>query len=78
LKRKCMSVGPILLNPNSQIVRSLNADDREERYTYNILPRETLITTTSDSSDRVDVCVPHVTFFYILSFYSHIQIEFII
>jgi hypothetical protein len=65
LKRKCMSVGPVLLTPNSQLVRSLNAEDREERYTYNILPRETLITTTTDSSDRVDVCVPNVTFFYL-------------
>jgi hypothetical protein len=62
LKRKCMSVGPVLLTPTSQIIRSLNAEDREERYTYNILPRETLITTT-DSSDRVDVCVPYVILF---------------
>lgn len=47
LKRKCISVGPVmLLNPNSQIVRSLNADEREERYRYDILPLE--------PSDRID------------------------
>ncbi|KAG5669700.1 hypothetical protein PVAND_017582 [Polypedilum vanderplanki] len=37
-KRKCMSVGPILLTPNSQIIRKLNVEEREERYRYDILP----------------------------------------
>lgn len=66
LKRKCMSVGPIMLTPNSQLIRCLNADDREERYTYKtVLPCDTLIVNAS--SDRVDVCVPQM---YNLSFYS--------
>lgn len=40
LKRKCISVGPVLLSPNAQLVRSLNADEREERYRYDILQLE--------------------------------------
>jgi len=54
LKRKCISVGPVMLTPNSQIIRSLDADEREERYRYDILP--------VDSTDVADnVCVPFVT-----------------
>lgn len=37
-KRKCISVGPVLLTPNSQIIRKLNVEEREERYRYDILP----------------------------------------
>lgn len=54
LKRKCMSVGPIMLTPNSQLIRCLDAEDREERYTYKTC--DTLIAST----DRVDVCVPQM------------------
>lgn len=62
LKRKCMSVGPIMLTPNSQLIRCLDADDREERYTYKtaVLPCDTLIANAS--TDRVDVCVPPRTY----------------
>lgn len=38
LKRKCMSVGPILLSSELQIIRKKNFDNREERYRYDIIP----------------------------------------
>jgi hypothetical protein len=37
-RRKCISVGPVMLTPNSQIIRKLNVEEREERYRYDILP----------------------------------------
>jgi hypothetical protein len=37
-RRKCMSVGPVMLTPNSQIIRKVNVEEREERYRYDILP----------------------------------------
>lgn len=55
LKRKCMSVGPIMLTPNSQIVRTLDVEEREERYRYDILP---LDTSTQQSTKADNVCVP--------------------
>lgn len=64
LKRKCMSVGPIMLTPpNSQIIRTLNVEDREERYRYelhyDILPPD----TSKDENELAEnVCVPCVLF----------------
>lgn len=59
LKRKCMSVGPIMLTPDSQLIRCLDADEREERYTYKTVPPcDALI--ANNASDRVDVCVPQI------------------
>lgn len=57
LKRKCISVGPIMLTPNSelQIVRTVNAEEREERYRYDILPMES---TNREETTAVNVCVP--------------------
>lgn len=40
-RRKCVSVGPVMLTPNSQIIRKLNVEEREERYRYDILPLNT-------------------------------------
>lgn len=64
LKRKCMSVGPIMLTPNSQIVRTLDVEEREERYRYDILPVDasTHQTTTADN-----VCVPCGLFSFFLN-----------
>jgi hypothetical protein len=53
-RRKCMSVGPIMLTPNSQIVRTLNVEEREERYHYDILPLET---TSQETTTAENVCV---------------------
>ncbi|CRL07600.1 CLUMA_CG020565, isoform A [Clunio marinus] len=53
LKRKCMSVGPIMLSPNSQIVRTLNVEDREERYHYDILPVDTVKTVEGEVAENV-------------------------
>jgi hypothetical protein len=60
-KRKCISVGPIMLTPTSQVIRTLNAEEREERYRYFVsdIPSPDLTldnpkeTTTADN-----VCVP--------------------
>jgi hypothetical protein len=54
-KRKCLSVGPIMLTPTSQIVRTLNVEEREERYTYDILPLEV---PKDKGESAVNVCVP--------------------
>lgn len=40
LRRKCISVGPIMLTP-SQVVRTLDVEDREERYRYVVTMPET-------------------------------------
>lgn len=37
-RRKCMSVGPVMLTPHAQIVRTIHVEDREERYCYDIKP----------------------------------------
>lgn len=55
-RRKCMSVGPIMLTPNSQIVRTLNVEEREERYRYDILPLEA---TSQETTTAENVCVPY-------------------
>jgi hypothetical protein len=55
LKRKCISVGPVMLSPNAQLVATLNADEREERYRYDILPLEPSTKTETE-------CVPCLTF----------------
>jgi hypothetical protein len=52
-RRKCISVGPVMLTPNSQIIRKVNVEEREERYRYDILPLNT---------DHV--CVPEIYFYY--------------
>lgn len=59
-KRKCMSVGPIMLTPTSQIVRSLNVEEGEERYRYDILPLDRSATTDMADAAAVadNVCVP--------------------
>lgn len=54
-RRKCLSVGPIMLTPNSQIIRTLNVEEREERYRYDILP---LDTPKDDPESAANVCVP--------------------
>jgi hypothetical protein len=54
-KRKCLSVGPIMLTPTSQIVRTLNVEEREERYTYDIRPLEV---PKDEGESAVNVCVP--------------------
>lgn len=38
LRRKAISVGPVMLTPNSHLKRSINVEDREERYHYDIVP----------------------------------------
>lgn len=55
-RRKCMSVGPVMLTPNSQIVRTLNVEEREERYRYDILPLDT--TPKDETTTAENVCVP--------------------
>jgi len=37
-RRKCLSVGPVMLTPNSQVIRTILAEDREERYRYDVAP----------------------------------------
>ena len=37
-RRKAISVGPVMLTPNSHLKRSINVEDREERYHYDIIP----------------------------------------
>lgn len=54
-RRKCMSVGPIMLTPNSQIIRTLDYEEREERFRYDILP---LDSTTIETATAENVCVP--------------------
>lgn len=71
LKRKCMSVGPIMLTPNSQIVRTLDVEEREERYRYDILP---LDTSTQQSTTADNVCVPcGFLLFFVSSNYQWLQ-----
>lgn len=57
-KRKCLSVGPIMLTPNSQIIRTLDCEEREERFRYDILPLDTSTSTTTESTTAENVCVP--------------------
>lgn len=52
-RRKCMSVGPVMLTPHSQIIRKLNVEEREERYRYDILPINTPPTPTSSSGAAI-------------------------
>lgn len=58
LRRKCMSVGPILLTPTSQIVRTLDAEEREERYRYDIVPLDSTAAKEAAATMADDVCVP--------------------
>lgn len=37
-RRKAISVGPVMLTPNSHLKRSINVEDREERFHYDIVP----------------------------------------
>lgn len=37
-RRKAISVGPVMLTPNSHLIRSINVEDREERFHYDIVP----------------------------------------
>lgn len=53
-RRKCISVGPVMLTPNSQIIRTLNVEEREERYRYDILPLD----TNDETTTAENVCVP--------------------
>lgn len=55
-RRKCISVGPVMLTPNSQIIRTLNVEEREERYRYDILPLDT--SPKEDATTAENVCVP--------------------
>lgn len=54
LRRKCISVGPIMLTPSSQVIRTLDVEEREERYRYVVMPE----TTSAEH-----VCVPCVDIF---------------
>jgi len=58
-KRKCISVGPVLLTPNSQIIRNINVEEREERYRYDILPINSPQLNQIDKAivDIINVCV---------------------
>lgn len=71
-KRKCMSVGPVMLTPNSQIIRTLDCEEREERFRYDIFPLDTTTmmttTTTTESATAENVCVPcRFSYLYFLS-----------
>lgn len=61
-RRKCISVGPIMLTPNSksQIIRTLNVEEREERYRYDILPLDTTPKEDATTAENVQCgeCVP--------------------
>lgn len=37
-RRKAISVGPVMLTPNSHLKRSINVEDREERFHYDLIP----------------------------------------
>lgn len=58
LRRKCMSVGPVMLTPTSQIVRTLDVEDREERYRFDILPLDAP-SNANESETAENVCVPN-------------------
>lgn len=62
LRRKCMSVGPVMLTPTSQIVRTLDVEDREERYRYDILPLDAP-SNSNESETAENVCVPNKILF---------------
>lgn len=53
-RRKCMSVGPIILSAHSQLVRTLDEEDGEERYRYDILALE----AETGAPTAENVCVP--------------------
>ena len=57
IRRKCMSAGPVILNSSSKILRTLNVEEGEERYHYDVLDPKTL--TQNDDSTAENVCVPH-------------------
>lgn len=40
-RRKCISVGPIMLTPSSQVIRTLDVEEREERYRYTVMAEKT-------------------------------------
>lgn len=62
-KRKCISVGPVMLTPHSQIIRKFNVEEREERYRYDILPLNSPHVTNQTAEaqqavvDIINVCV---------------------
>lgn len=64
-RRKCISVGPVLLTPNSQIIRNINVEEREERYRYDILPINSPQLNQIDTAivDIINVCVLFCYFF---------------
>lgn len=51
LRRKCISVGPVLLSSELQIIRKQNFEDREERYRYDIVPVDS---TTQEHIETAD------------------------
>lgn len=82
-KRKCMSVGPVMLTPNSQIIRKVNADEGEERFSYDILPLNNNLSSKHENScniskdltpqssiDITDACVLTIffEFYYFIMF----------
>lgn len=63
LKKKSMSIGPIMLTSNSQIVRTLNHEEGEERFRYDVLPLDTTLKTSCVDS----MCVYHAVFPFALT-----------
>lgn len=66
-RRKCISVGPVMLTPHSQIIRKFNVEEREERYRYDILPINSPQLTQIDTAivDIVNVCVLFCYFLFL-------------
>lgn len=56
-RRKAISVGPVMLTPNSHLKRSINAEDREERYHYDIIPPVSLDDVPVNAQENVCVFV---------------------
>ena len=46
-RRKCLSVGPIMLTPSTQLIRKIDGADGEERYHYIVPPLLPLKVTPS-------------------------------
>lgn len=67
LRRKAISVGPVMLTPNSHLKRSINVEDREERYHYDIVPPVPLDDDEplDDAPENVCVFVAIIIFLFV-------------